>query len=194
MGEARVWTGVHDPRTPRCRSPTAVGMRARWREHKDSVVWGHERSWSVRLTWAEVQADGGELDAGQKNKVAQRSEIEAEISRWEAFADPEELSKEVKKLGKKLRQIEELEAKKAAGEELLANQEEKILSKDKVAEELKKLEAKALTAPHVPAIKSNTDDSNFDEFEDEAIMQYTQNNFKKDDPNFIEFCDVWVGK
>ena len=51
-----------------------------------------------------------------------------------------------------------------------------------------------MTAPHVPAIKSNTDDSNFDEFEDEAIMQYTQNNFKKDDPNFTEFCDVWVGK
>ena len=61
VGEARVWTGVHDPRTPRCRSPTAVGMRARWREHKDSVVWGHERSWSVKLTWAEVQTDGGEL-------------------------------------------------------------------------------------------------------------------------------------
>jgi len=54
-------------------------------------------------------------------------------------------------------------------------------------------EAKKLPAPHVPAIKSNTDDSNFDEFEDEAILQYKQANFKKDDPQFTEFSTNWVG-
>ena len=31
-------------------------------------------------------------------------------------------------------------------------------------------------------------------WQDEAILQYTQNNFKKDDPQFIEFSDNWVGK
>lgn len=46
----------------------------------------------------------------------------------------------------------------------------------------------------MPAIKSATDDSNFDEFEDEAILQYSQNNFKQTDPNFIEFSENWVGK
>ena len=54
-------------------------------------------------------------------------------------------------------------------------------------------EAKTLPAPHVPAIKSNTDDSNFDEFEDEAILQYTKANYKKSDPQFLEFSDNWVG-
>jgi len=58
----------------------------------------------------------------------------------------------------------------------------------------KGMEEKKLKAPHVPAIKSATDDSNFDEFEDEAILQYSQNNFKKTDPNFIEFSENWVGK
>jgi len=58
----------------------------------------------------------------------------------------------------------------------------------------KELESKNMPAPWVPPIKSATDDSNFDEFEDEAILQYTQNNFKKDDPQFAEFSDVWVGK
>jgi protein kinase A len=54
-------------------------------------------------------------------------------------------------------------------------------------------EAKKLPAPHVPQIKSSTDDSNFDHFEDEAILQYRKSNFKKDDPMFTEFSDVWVG-
>ena len=58
----------------------------------------------------------------------------------------------------------------------------------------KGMEEKKLKAPHVPAIKSATDDSNFDDFEDEAILQYTQNNFKKGDPQFVEFSDNWVGK
>ena len=53
---------------------------------------------------------------------------------------------------------------------------------------------KTLPAPHVPSIKSATDDSNFDEFEDEAILQYTKANYKKTDPNFSEFSDNWVGK
>ena len=45
----------------------------------------------------------------------------------------------------------------------------------------------------MPQIKSSTDDSNFDHFEDEAILQYRKSNFKKDDPMFTEFSDVWVG-
>ena len=58
----------------------------------------------------------------------------------------------------------------------------------------KELESKNMPAPWVPPIKSATDDSNFDEFEDEAILQYSQNNFKQTDPNFIEFSENWVGK
>ncbi len=30
--------------------------------------------------------------------------------------------------------------------------------------------------------------------QDEAILQYTKANYKKTDPNFIEFSDNWVGK
>jgi cGMP-dependent protein kinase len=57
----------------------------------------------------------------------------------------------------------------------------------------KKLEAKQMTAPHVPKIKSNTDDSNFDDFEDEAILHYKKANYKKEDPDFAAFSNNWVG-
>ena len=85
-------------------------------------------------------ANGEELQEGQKAKVATKGELEAEITRWEAFADPEELAKEVKKLGKKLRQIEELAGKKEAGEVLNEDQEGKVLNKQKVEEEYKKMQ------------------------------------------------------
>ena len=38
----------------------------------------------------------------------------------------------------------------------------------------KKLESKQLAAPHVPKIKSQTDDSNFDHYEDEGVRNYPQ--------------------
>ena len=76
----------------------------------------------------------------QKSKIAAKAEIETEVARWEAFSDADELVKEVKKLGKKMRQIEELESRLADGEALNADQQGKIASKKSVAEELKKLE------------------------------------------------------
>ena len=57
---------------------------------------------------ASKRDEGSELNADQLAKVAARGELVAEIERWEALNNADELSKEVKKLGKKLRQIEEL--------------------------------------------------------------------------------------
>ena len=51
---------------------------------------------------------------------------------------------------------------------------------------------KTLPAPHVPSIKSATDDSNFDEYEDEGIQNYPDSNFPKE--MFLEFAEAWVGK
>ena len=84
-------------------------------------------------------AAGEALNENQKSKIAAKAEIEAEMSRWEGFNDSEELSKEVKKLGKKIRQIEELEVRQEGGETLNADQQGKLVSKDKLAEELRKL-------------------------------------------------------
>lgn len=86
------------------------------------------------------KATGAELNADQLAKIAARGDVEAEIKRWESFEDSEQLDKEIKKLGKKVRQIEELEAKKAAGGELIADQLAKIAAKQKAIEDLKKLE------------------------------------------------------
>lgn len=85
------------------------------------------------------QAAGTELNADQLSKVSARGELEAEITRWEAFSDLEEISKEVKKLGKKLRQIEELEERATKGEALNADQQGKIAQKDKIVSEHAKL-------------------------------------------------------
>ena len=54
------------------------------------------------------------------------------------------------------------------------------------------LESKSITAPHVPKIKSQLDDSNFDEYEDEGIQNYPDSDFSKD--MFIDFAETWVGK
>lgn len=59
--------------------------------------------------------------------------------RWEGFSDPEELGREIKKLGKKIRQIEDLEAKAAGGTELDPAQQDKITGKAGLEEEQKKL-------------------------------------------------------
>ena len=85
-------------------------------------------------------ATGVELNEDQKGKIAAKGELKAEITKWESFSEPEELSKEVKKLGKKMRQIEELEQKAATGAELNEDQQGKIAAKEKLAEEMKKLE------------------------------------------------------
>ena len=55
----------------------------------------------------------------------------------------------------------------------------------------KQLEAKALPAMHVPKIKSQHDDSNFDEYEDEGLEAYPDANFPKE--MFAGFGE-WVGK
>jgi uncharacterized protein with WD repeat len=85
------------------------------------------------------QASGAELNADQLSKVAARGELLTEISRWETLGDPEELSKEVKKLAKKLRQIEELEERATKGETLNADQLGKVAQKEKVTSEHSKL-------------------------------------------------------
>jgi len=89
---------------------------------------------------AKVAAGGMELNEDQKSKLASKVELEAEIARWEAFEDVDELGKEVKKLGKKLRQVEELEAKAAEGAVLNADQQGKVANKKKLADELKTME------------------------------------------------------
>jgi serine/threonine protein kinase len=54
----------------------------------------------------------------------------------------------------------------------------------------KALEQKALPAPYVPKIKSDTDDSNFDVYTDEGKANYPQEDFPRD--MFAEFSEEWV--
>jgi cGMP-dependent protein kinase len=56
----------------------------------------------------------------------------------------------------------------------------------------KALESKEVKTPHTPKIKSQLDDSNFDEYEDEGIQNYPDSNFPKE--MFLEFAEAWVGK
>jgi len=56
----------------------------------------------------------------------------------------------------------------------------------------KALESKSIQPPHVPKIKSQLDDSNFDEYEDEGLQNYPDADFPKE--MFIEFAETWVGK
>ena len=51
------------------------------------------------------QQAGDALNADQLSKIAARVEVEQEMARWATFTDVEELGKECKKLGKKLRQV-----------------------------------------------------------------------------------------
>ena len=58
---------------------------------------------------------------------------------------------------------------------------------------LQALEGKKITPPHVPKVKNQLDDSNFDEYpEDEGLANYPNTNFPK--KMFEEFANVWVGK
>jgi len=56
----------------------------------------------------------------------------------------------------------------------------------------KALEGKKTPPPHLPKVKSQLDDSNFDEYEDEGIQNYPNSNFPK--KMFEEFASIWVGK
>jgi len=56
--------------------------------------------------------------------------------------------------------------------------------------DFKSLESKSEPAPYVPKIKSDTDDSNFDQYTDEGKANYPQEDFPKD--MFAEFADEWV--
>jgi len=55
----------------------------------------------------------------------------------------------------------------------------------------KALENKKTPPPHVPKVKNQLDDSNFDEYEDEGLANYPNSNFPK--KMFEEFASVWVG-
>ena len=56
--------------------------------------------------------------------------------------------------------------------------------------DFKCLEAKQLAAPYVPKIKHALDDSNFDTYVDDGIMDYPQEDFPRD--MFEEFAYEWV--
>ena len=89
----------------------------------------------------EAKAEGGEeLDANQKKKIATKEELKREIAQWEAYGDAENLERDIKKMGKKLRQIEDLEKRAEGGESLNEDQLGKISGKKTVLEELKKME------------------------------------------------------
>ncbi|KOO25648.1 camp-dependent protein kinase catalytic [Chrysochromulina tobinii] len=56
--------------------------------------------------------------------------------------------------------------------------------------DFKSLEAKQLAAPYVPKIKHALDDSNFDTYVDEGVLDYPQEDFPRD--MFEEFAYEWV--
>jgi len=58
--------------------------------------------------------------------------------------------------------------------------------------DFKALEAKQLPAPYTPKIKSQTDDSNFDQYTDEGKINFPQEDFPPD--MFKDFATEWVGK
>jgi len=93
---------------------------------------------------AAKQAGGGTLHPDQAAKVLARSEVEAEIAKWESLGDTD-VGKKVKALKKKIRQIEELEEKAKGGVELNADQKGKIDAKKDLIAEIATLESLALS-------------------------------------------------
>jgi len=92
----------------------------------------------------EKKANGATLNAEQTAKIAAREDIEAEVAKWESLGEMD-VGKKVKGLKKKLRQIEELEEKKASGVELNADQQGKVNAKEDLLDEIKTLEALAIS-------------------------------------------------
>ncbi|KAL1496509.1 hypothetical protein AB1Y20_016463 [Prymnesium parvum] len=88
----------------------------------------------------EKKAAGATMNAEQNAKIAARADIDAEIAKWESLGEID-VGKKVKALKKKLRQIEELEEKKAAGVELNADQQGKVQAKPELVDEIKLLES-----------------------------------------------------
>ena len=56
--------------------------------------------------------------------------------------------------------------------------------------DFRKLEAKEIEAPYKPRIRSNMDDSNFQNYDDDGVRNFPQSNFPKD--MFSEFAETWV--
>jgi len=88
----------------------------------------------------EKKESGATLNAEQAAKIAARGDIESEIAKWESLGGEADIGKKIKNLKKKLRQTEELEEKKAAGGELNADQEGKVIAKGDLLDEIKMLE------------------------------------------------------
>jgi len=87
---------------------------------------------------------GTVLNAEQEAKIAARADINAEIAKWEALGEVD-IGKKVKNLKKKLRQIEELEEKAKTGTELNDDQQGKVNAKGDLLDEIKTLEALAIS-------------------------------------------------
>ena len=88
---------------------------------------------------ARAKEEGVELNADQLSKIAAKPEVEAEIQKWEALGDVD-LTKKIKNLKKKLKQIDDLEEKLSSGLSLNEDQQAKVSAKGEVLQELKTLE------------------------------------------------------
>lgn len=87
------------------------------------------------------EAAGALLNADQLAKVAGRSDLEAEICKWELLGESGDLIKRAKNLKKKFRQVEELEERMENGDELNGDQQSKVEAKPSLVKEIAELEA-----------------------------------------------------
>jgi len=88
---------------------------------------------------AKSKEEGVDLNADQLSKIAAKAEVEAEIQKWEALGDVD-ITKKMKNLKKKLKQIDDLEEKLSSGLTLNEDQQAKVQAKEEVVQELKTLE------------------------------------------------------
>ena len=88
----------------------------------------------------EKQANGATLNSDQRAKVKSRDVVAADLARWETLGDVDILKK-VKGLKKKARQIDELQQRADAGEELNDDQRGKLKMRAQLTEEVAMLEA-----------------------------------------------------
>ena len=101
-----------------------------------------KRLGSICVLEAKAKEENVELNADQLSKIEAKSEVEAEILKWETLGDVD-VGKKIKNLKKKLKQIDELEQKLKTGLSLNEDQQGKVEAKEEVMEELKTLEALA---------------------------------------------------